>query len=171
MTNEPAPGPVGLPELVRLAEPVIAAAVRSGRSVATAESLTGGLLGAALTGVSGASAVYRGGLITYATDLKASLGGVDAEELARHGAVSAQTARGMAAGAAARCGADIGIALTGVAGPDPQEGHPAGTVFCGWYAAAGAEHRELRLAGDRAEIRYAAAAAALGVLTGLLDSE
>lgn len=163
---------LALPQLVRLAEPVIAAAARSGRTIATVESLTGGLLGAALTGVSGASAVYRGGLITYATDLKASLAGVDADELARFGAVSAQTARGMAVGAAARCGAEVGIALTGVAGPDPQEGHPAGTVFCGWYApAGGAAHRELRLSGDRAAIRYAAVAAALGVLGGLLDPD
>lgn len=163
--------PAALEDLVRLAEPVIAAARRTDCRLATAESLTGGLLGAALTGVGGASTVYRGGLITYATDLKASLGTVDAGQLARHGAVSAATAQGLAAGAASRCGAEFAVSLTGVAGPDPQEGYPAGTVFCGWYARGRAGSRELSLSGDRAAIRYAAAAAALGVLADLLSAE
>jgi nicotinamide-nucleotide amidase len=101
-----------------------------GRTIATAESLTGGMIGAAITSVPGASAVYRGGVISYATDLKSGLAGVPDTVLARHGAVSEQTAVAMARGVALRCGADWGIAVTGVAGPEEQEGNPAGTVYC-----------------------------------------
>lgn len=161
-------------ELSELAGAVIAAAVSAGQTLATAESLTGGLLGATLTAVAGASAVYRGGLITYATDLKASLGGVPAELLERVGAVAPDTARAMAAGAAARCGAQVAVALTGVAGPGIQEGQPAGTVFCGWYAegsAPGAGAERLALGGDRDAIRRAAVAGALKRLHCLLGAE
>lgn len=101
----------------------------AGLTVATAESLTGGLLGAALSSVPGSSAVLRGGLIVYATDLKHDLAGVPAELLAQRGPVDAEVAVALAAGAARRCGADLGVGLTGVAGPDPQHGHPPGTWF------------------------------------------
>lgn len=147
-------------ETLELAVQVVSAATAAGRTLATAESLTGGLLGAAITSVPGASVIYRGGLITYATDLKHTLGGVDADRLAVEGAVSAGTAEELAVGAARVCGAEVGLALTGVAGPDEQEGHPAGTVFLGWYAA-GSGHRLLRLPGDRAAIRRGAVASAL----------
>ncbi len=147
-------------ETLQLAVQVVAAAAAAGRTLATAESLTGGLLGAAITSVPGASVIYRGGLIAYATDLKHTLGGVDADRLAAEGAVSAGTAEALAAGAARACGADVGLALTGVAGPAQQEGHPAGTVFLGWYAG-GSGHQLLRLTGDRAAIRRAAVTCAL----------
>lgn len=126
---------------------------RTPATLATCESLTGGLLGATLTSVAGASAVYRGGLITYATDLKHSLAGVDAGELARDGAVAISTALAMAAGARETCRADWGVGITGVAGPDPQEGHPAGTVFIAVADRSGAAAREYRFDGDRHTIR------------------
>ena len=88
----------------------------------------------ALTGVPGASAVYRGGLITYATDLKATLAGVSAVTLERDGPVAPTTAAELAIGAARRCAADWGLAVTGVAGPDPQDGHPVGQVFVGIWS-------------------------------------
>ncbi len=144
-----------------------------GRTVATAESLTGGLLGAALTAVPGASAVYRGGLIVYATDLKASLGGLDRELLAVEGAVSGWTASALARATAVRCGADFGLATTGVAGPDPQQGHPPGTVFIGVHGpdpdgVVVTTAEQLLLTGDRDAIRQATVTAVLDrLLRGL----
>ena len=145
-----------------------------GQSVASCESLTGGLVGATITAVPGASAVYRGGLITYATDLKAHLAGVDRRMLERHGAVSAQTARQMALGAARVCGADWGLATTGVAGPGPQEGRRPGTVFvsvtrpaldrgCEGGPGHGPDVEQLDLAGGRDRIRRLSVAALLSL--------
>ena len=105
-----------------------------GHTVAAAESLTGGLLLAALTEVPGSSAVVRGGLVVYATDLKAELAGVDPQLLADFGPVHPEVARQLAAGARERCGATFGIGLTGVAGPDPQADQSVGT---GYVAIAG----------------------------------
>lgn len=101
----------------------------AGRTVATAESLTGGLLVALLTEVPGASAVVRGGLVVYATELKASLAGVDAALLDERGPVDPDVAVALADGARSVCGAAVGVGLTGVAGPDQQHGLPVGTVF------------------------------------------
>lgn len=151
-----------------LARAVVQRAIATRRTLATAESLTGGLLGAAITTVAGASEVYRGGLIAYATDLKASLAGVDPVLLRRDGAVAATTAEALAHGAAMRCGADLGLGLTGVAGPAGQEGRPAGTVFLGWYAGSTGGHRLVQLAGDRPTIRAGAVAAALETALTLL---
>ena len=100
-----------------------------GRSVATAESLTGGQLGSTITSIPGASKIYRGGVIAYATDLKTDLLGVSQSLLAEGGAVQAQVALEMATGAAQRLDAEFGLAVTGVAGPDSQDGHLPGTVF------------------------------------------
>lgn len=137
------------------------------RTLAVAESLTGGLLLATLISVPGASQVVRGGVVAYATDLKATLLGVDADLLARVGAVDGGVAEAMAEGVRTRLGADYGVATTGVAGPDPQDGHAVGTVFLG-YAEAGARavHQELRLAdlGDRQAIREGTVAEALDLL-------
>ncbi|HEY9290619.1 MAG TPA: nicotinamide-nucleotide amidohydrolase family protein [Microlunatus sp.] len=144
-----------------------------GQTVATAESLTGGLIGAAITSIAGSSVAYRGGVVSYATELKAALAGVNERTLAEHGAVSQLTAVEMALGVASRCDATWGIAVTGVAGPDPQEGHPAGTVFVavahqpedrGWddnRADSVVCVRELALTGDRASIREQTVIAAL----------
>ena len=109
---------------------VVSSLARRGLTVATAESLTGGLLAALLTEVPGSSAVVRGGLVVYATDLKVELAGVDHTLLARRGAVDPEVARQLAAGARVRCGADVGVGLTGVAGPDPQDGAAVGTWYC-----------------------------------------
>lgn len=144
---------------------MIAALVSSGRTLATAESLTGGWIGMALTSVPGASAVYRGGLITYATELKATLAGVSRETLDSDGPVAATTAAELAAGAARRCAADWGLAVTGVAGPEPRDGHPVGQVYVGIYAPDGsAAVDELSLEGDRREIREATVEAAFTAL-------
>ncbi|GMA39224.1 CinA family protein [Mobilicoccus caccae] len=100
-----------------------------GETLAVAESLTGGLVLAALTDVPGSSLVLRGGVVAYAVDLKAELLGVDASLLETGGPVQAEVAAQMAAGVAAACGTTWGLATTGVAGPGPADGHPAGTVF------------------------------------------
>ena len=133
-------------------------------TVAVAESLTGGLLGAALSTPAGSSDVYRGGVTAYATELKAELLGVPADLLEREGAVSAVTARAMAQGARDRCGATYGLALTGVAGPGEQEGKPVGTVHVGLATPEGALTRDLRLPGDRPLIRAYATVAAVDLL-------
>jgi len=148
-----------------LAAAVLGLLERGSATLATCESLTGGLLGATLTSVPGASAVFRGGLITYATDLKHTLARVDPGELARDGAVAPSTALAMAAGAREVCAADWGVAVTGVAGPDPQEGHPAGTVFIAVADGSGAAVRQYRLDGDRHTIRTRTVEAALRQLT------
>jgi nicotinamide-nucleotide amidase len=134
-------------------------------TVATAESLTAGLLGAALTSVAGSSATFRGGVIVYATDLKATLAGVPTDLLDRCGPVSPQVAAALSSGVRDRLDATWGLALTGVAGPDEQDGQPVGTVFVGIAGPdrpAGA--LPLRLSGDRAAIRAAAVDAALQAL-------
>lgn len=100
-----------------------------GRSVATAESVTGGQLGSTITSIPGASKIYRGGVIAYASDLKATLLGVSETLLSEGGAVQAQVALDMATGVAQRLDAEFGLAVTGVAGPDSQDGHLPGTVF------------------------------------------
>ena len=100
-----------------------------GRSVATAESLTGGQLGSTITAIPGASKIYRGGVIAYASDLKTDLLGVSQSLLSEGGAVQAQVALEMATGVAQRLDAEFGLAVTGVAGPDSQDGHLPVTVF------------------------------------------
>ncbi|GGK95504.1 CinA family protein [Nocardia jinanensis] len=143
----------------------------SGQTVATAESLTAGLVSATIAGVPGASAVLRGGLVVYATDLKHSLAGVDEQVLAGEGPVSASTAEQLAVGARIRCGADWGIALTGVAGPDPQDGIGAGTVFLGLAGPGHTEVMRLKLSGDRWNIRFTATQAAVQELLRCVRGE
>ncbi|MBN9606907.1 MAG: CinA family protein [Actinomycetales bacterium] len=132
-----------------------------GATLAVAESLTGGLLAATIVDVPGASAVFRGGVVAYATELKHRLLGVDAALLAERGPVDPEVAAAMAAGVRARLGPDaspatLGLATTGVAGPDPQDGHAPGEVWIGVATAAGAVAHRLDAAGDRAAIRRAA---------------
>jgi nicotinamide-nucleotide amidase len=149
---------------------VLAELDRRGQTLATAESLTGGLLGATLTAVPGASRSYLGGVISYATRLKSELAGVDAAALAEVGPVASRTAEQMAVGVAYRCRADWGIATTGVAGPDPQDGHPVGQVFVAVAQPAESLVRvhELAAVGDRTAIRRQAARGALELLADLL---
>jgi len=131
--------------------------------VAVAESLTGGLVSATLVDVPGASAVLRGAVVAYSTDLKATLLGVDPVLLEQRGAVDPDVARAMAIGVRARLGADVGLATTGVAGPDPQDGHPPGTVHVAVSTPDGTHVRSLRLAGDRAAVRALSADAVLAL--------
>lgn len=140
---------------------LVAELAAAGQTVATAESLTAGLVAAAIAGVPGASAVLRGGLVVYATDLKAQLAGVSPQVLAAEGPVAADTAAQLAEGALARCRADWGIGLTGVAGPDSQGGHAPGTVFLGIAGPDGVNVVPLKLAGDRWAIRSGAVVAAI----------
>ncbi|MFJ3901155.1 CinA family protein [Streptomyces sp. NPDC090025] len=147
-----------------------------GATLAVAESLTGGLVAAELTGVPGASKTFRGSVTAYATPLKERLLGVDGALLAARGAVDAEVALQMAAGVRAALGADWGIATTGVAGPEPQDGQPVGTVYVavsGPSADAGPTGKvaALRLSGDRAEIRRESVRSVLELLSGLLADE
>lgn len=149
---------------------IVAALVARGETLAVAESLTGGLLAATLVEVPGVSRVFRGGLVVYATDLKAKLAGVDADLLAERGPVDPDVAAELAEGAARTCGADWGLGTTGVAGPDPQDGVTPGTVFVGLAGPAGVGTvRGLRLSGDRATVRAQAVAEALKLLAEALD--
>lgn len=130
-------------------------------SLATAESLTGGLLGAILTSVAGSSATYRGGVVVYATELKSTLLDVPERLLADRGPVDPDVAVAMAEGVRHRLGADWGIALTGVAGPDPQGDCPVGTVYIAVCGVGGTTTAERLFPGDRAGIRVAACRDAL----------
>lgn len=144
--------------------------LRRGATVAVAESLTGGLLGAALTETPGSSATFRGGLIVYATELKAALAGVPQPLLDAEGPVSAHVAAALAAGARDRLGSSYGVGVTGVAGPDEQDGQPVGTVHVGIAGPDAGEVRSLRLPGDRGQIRRAAVDAALSLLAETLSA-
>ncbi|GAA0912006.1 CinA family protein [Virgisporangium aurantiacum] len=143
---------------------------KRGETLATAESLTGGLVAATIVDVPGASAVYRGGLVAYATELKAALVGVPNDLLAARGPVDPDVARALARGARERCGADWGLATTGVAGPDPQDGHPVGRVYVAVSGPGVDEVRELTLTGDRPAIRAGSVAAVLVLLEDTLVS-
>lgn len=151
---------------------LVGALRRRGVTVGCAESLTGGLVCAALTSVPGASAVVRGGVVAYAADLKAELLRVPAELLHVHGTVSAHTALAMADGARRVLGADIGLATTGVAGPEPSEGKPVGTVYVATTAMIEGEQpravRALSLHGSRDQIREATVSQALELLGEIL---
>lgn len=143
--------------------------VERGQTLAVAESLTGGLLAATIVEIAGVSVVFRGGLVLYATDLKASLGGVPGDLLAARGPVDPGVAKAMARGVRQRCGADWGLATTGVAGPQAQAGQPVGLVFVAVDGPHGpAVVRRLQLAGDRHQIRDGAVTAALELLVGRL---
>lgn len=174
MTGQAVPpgetGPAG-PAAHGLAADAISLLAARQQTVAVAESLTGGLLGAALTAIPGSSAVFRGGVIAYATELKAALLGVPRPLLAARGAVDPEVAADMADGVRQRLGASIGMATTGVAGPDPSEGKPPGTVHIAVSAASGVQTRELALPGDRAGVRTATVRAALELLLDGLREE
>ena len=142
-----------------------------GQTVAVAESLTGGLLGAAITAIPGASVVFRGGIIAYATELKAALLGVPTDLLAAHGAVHPDVAAAMAAGARDRLGATFGVATTGVAGPDPADGKPPGTVHIAVSAGPQPITRALALDGSRDEVRRDTVEQALRLLWSAIWEE
>jgi PncC family amidohydrolase len=144
--------------------PVVRALAAAGATLGTAESLTGGLLGAAITSVSGSSAVYAGGLVTYATRLKVELLGVPTDLVEAHGVVSAECAAAMAEGARRVLGADWAVSTTGVAGPDLQDAKPAGTAYVAVAGPVGTTTRALRLDGDREVVRSGVVTEALALL-------
>lgn len=157
-----------IPESRTLAAQLVAGLQGRGESVATAESLTGGLLAGFLTGVAGASTVFPGGVISYATEVKQELLGVSEGVVAAYGVVSARCAEQMAAGARDVLGATYGLSTTGVAGPEPQEGKPVGTVYVGLAGPRGVRSVRLDLDGDRAEIRESTCVAAMSELLSAL---
>jgi nicotinamide-nucleotide amidase len=139
-------------------------------TLASAESLTGGLIAATIVEIPGVSSVFRGGLVVYATDLKHTLAGVPERLLEERGAVDADVARALATGTRERCGADWALATTGVAGPEPQDGKPVGLVYVAVAGPHGATVRELNLDGSRAFIRTESATAVLELLADELRS-
>ena len=136
-----------------------------GKTLVTAESLTGGGIGESLTAVPGASAVYRGGVISYVNEVKRDVLGVPQEILDRYGAVSAWTAGYMASGVRKLLNADIAVSVTGLAGPTGDEfGHPVGTVYIGFESASKATVKHCNFAGSREEIRNQTIKAALELI-------
>jgi len=137
---------------------------RQGRTLAVAESLTGGLLAASIVAVPGASAVFRGGAVAYATDAKAAVLGVEEAWLAARGPVDPRVATMMADGARKLFGADLALATTGVAGPGPADGHAAGTAYLACTGAGPTRVRAVQLSGGRGAVRTAVAELALALL-------
>ncbi|MEV4351428.1 CinA family protein [Actinoplanes sp. NPDC049596] len=139
------------------------------QTLATAESLTGGLIASTVVEIPGVSAVYRGGVVVYATDLKHALAGVPQELLDERGPVDPDVALELARGVRERCSADWGVATTGVAGPEPQDGKPVGLVYVAVAGPDGATVRELKLEGNRAAIRTESVTSALQLLADCLQ--
>lgn len=136
-----------------------------GKTLATAESCTGGAIGAALTAVPGSSKVYRGGIISYCNEIKHRLLGVDDTLLERYGAVSAPVAEAMAVGAREALQVDVAVSVTGLAGPGGDEfGKSVGTVFIGYADTIRREVREFHFTGTREEIRQQAVTNALNMI-------
>ena len=144
--------------IAALAEAVISELVETGQSVSTAESCTGGWIAKSLTDVSGSSAAFGFGIVSYSNTAKASLLGVDPASIELHGAVSEEVVRSMATGAIDQSGADLAVAVSGIAGPDGGTAEkPVGTVWIAWAARAGDQVDVLakrhHLKGDRESIR------------------
>lgn len=153
-----------------LPQTVIALATAAGRSLAVAESCTGGLVGGALTGVAGASACFRGGVLAYADEAKHDLLGVPRDVLARDGAVSEAAVLAMAAGCRERLGADLAVSVSGISGPGGGSADkPVGTTWLAVATPAATFAQRLRFPGDRARNRALAVAAALDALRRVLE--
>ena len=156
------------PEVFALAQQVGERLRRRGRWLGVAESCTGGLLGATLTDVPGSSAYFLGGIICYADRVKVDLLRVPEMTLRQHGAVSEQIAAAMAEGVRQLLRADIGVSITGVAGPDAEESKPAGLTFIGMATDASTTHR-FQWNGDRWDNRRRSVIAALELLVRALE--
>jgi nicotinamide-nucleotide amidase len=155
---------------------LVALLIERGLSVAVAESLTGGGVTAELVTVPGVSAALRGGVVSYDTAIKHSVLGVDAGLLAENGPVHPEVARQMARGVRSVLAvdgrdADVGLATTGVAGPGPADGHPAGTVWIGVSLGEREFAEQVRLEGDRSAVREGAVRAVIALATRLLDAD
>lgn len=138
--------------------------VQRHETLATVESLTGGSLAASIVDIAGVSGIYRGGLVVYATELKGTLAGVPTDLLSERGPVDPDVAAALAEGGRQRCGADWGVATTGVAGPEPQDGKPVGLVYVAVAGPNGGEVRQLDLDGGRDHVRAVAVIEALRLL-------
>jgi competence/damage-inducible protein CinA-like protein len=155
----------------RVEEIVLELCRSEGLKLATAESCTGGLVAGRLTSVAGASDVFVGGIVAYADEVKARELGVSEEVLAQHGAVSAETAAAMAAGARARLGADVAVAVTGVAGPGGGTAEkPVGLVYLHAEGPRGGRGLQINFPGDRETIRVRSTVAALHLVRRVLES-
>ena len=142
----------------------------AGLRLATAESCTGGMIGALLTAVPGSSEYYAGGVVAYSNRVKEEFLGVPEELLRRYGAVSAECVRAMAEGVRARFGVDLAVAVSGIAGPGGGTAEkPVGLVYLAVAAEEGTETRKEVFPGDRAGVRRSAAAAALGMLAEVVE--
>jgi nicotinamide-nucleotide amidase len=150
---------------------LVARLTASGQTVAVAESLTGGLVAAAFTDIAGASSVVRGGVVAYATDVKARVLGVDEMLLARAGSVDAEVAEQMASGVRSLMGATYGLSTTGVAGPDPVDDKPVGMVYVAVVGPGTSRVKALELSGDRAGIRAQSVLAVLALLAEELSAQ
>lgn len=150
----------GLPDEQLLGASLHAELVRSGSTLSTAESLTGGALADLVSASPGASETYPGGVVSYATEAKRKVLGVSEHTVQSHGVVSRECAVEMADGVRSLFGTDWGVSTTGVAGPAEQEGKPVGLVFVAVAGPQGTRCEELHLQGDRAEIRHQACARA-----------
>ena len=155
-------------EMSVAAAAVVHTLVERHETLATAESLTGGLVAATIVEIPGVSAVYRGGFVVYATELKGRLAGVPEKLLEERGPVDRDVAAALAEGARERCAADWAVATTGVAGPEPQDGKPVGLVYVAVAGPAGTEVRELQLTGNRTAVRTESVTAVLQLLTDCL---
>ena len=163
-------------DVASMEEVVLGLLKEKGLTMGTAESCTGGLVAKRLTDLSGASAVFRGGVVSYTNEVKAGVLGVPQEMLDEFGAVSAQVAQAMAQGARKVLGCDLAVSLTGVAGPDPDDrGNPVGLIYVALDTPEGTRVRELHLINGRARIRTVAATNAFDMvrryLTGLPDQD
>ena len=159
------------PNLHRIAGEAVAGAIERGLTVATAESLTAGMVAAVLADTPGASGMLQGGVVSYQNSVKADVLGVPRDLLDAVGAVDGKVAAAMADGARRICGADIGVSTTGVAGPEPHGGKDVGTVFVGIATADGASAHAYSFTGSRPEIRSLACAAALERLLEVVAPE
>ncbi|WCI09377.1 CinA family protein [Arthrobacter sp. OVS8] len=156
--------------LHHLAEEAVTEAIRRGLTVATAESLTAGMVAAVLADTPGASGMLQGGVVSYQNTVKADVLGVSRDLLDSVGAVDGRVAEAMAEGARRVCAADVGVSTTGVAGPEPHGGKDVGSVYIGVATAAGATSFVYSFEGNRPEIRGQACAAALERLLEALAS-
>ena len=168
MVIESVPGTEGR---VRVARALLQSATERGVTLAIAESLTGGQVASSLVEVPGASHVLVGAVVAYATRVKAQVLGVDAAHLELTGPVDRDVALQMAHGVRRLLGADLGLATTGVAGPGPADGHPAGTVHVAVVAPWRQRHRELHLSGDRSQIRRATVMEVCELAIGFLQKD
>ncbi|TNF45724.1 nicotinamide-nucleotide amidohydrolase family protein [bacterium] len=152
-----------------IAEEIGVLLIEKGWTLAVAESCTGGLLGGRITSVPGSSAYFVGGIVAYSNNMKMDLLGIPSTLILEHGAVSEEVAKAMADGVAGASGADIGVAVTGVAGPDGSENKPPGTVYLCVITPTVSEGRLLDLSGDREDVRESAVVEALRFLADTLE--